>query len=41
MVLGGLLWHELPARDQLAPYGHNPAAGHYQEVSGARLYYEA
>ncbi len=26
---------------QARPYGHNPAAGHYQLVRGVRLYYEA
>jgi hypothetical protein len=38
MVLGGLLWHELPITGLPMPYGHNPAAGYYQEVRGARLY---
>lgn len=29
------------ALGQGVPYGHNPAAGHYQLVRGVRLYYEA
>lgn len=29
------------AAGQAVPYGHNPAAGHYQAVRGIRLYYEA
>lgn len=29
------------ALGQAVPYGHNPAAGHYQTVRGVRLYYEA
>ncbi|MGI4886497.1 MAG: alpha/beta fold hydrolase [Janthinobacterium lividum] len=28
------------ALGQAVPYGHNPAAGHYQAVRGIRLYYE-
>jgi pimeloyl-ACP methyl ester carboxylesterase len=28
------------SRAQIAPYGYNPAAGHYQAVRGVRLYYE-
>lgn len=29
-----------PAVAQPVPYGNNPAAGHYVEVEGARIYYE-
>lgn len=36
----GLLLHGLLAAGQPVPYGHNPAAGHYQAVRGIRLYYE-
>jgi pimeloyl-ACP methyl ester carboxylesterase len=35
-----LLLHALLAAGQAVPYGHNPAAGHYQAVRGVRLYYE-
>lgn len=34
------LFHALLAAGQVVPYGHNPAAGHYQTVRGVRLYYE-
>ncbi|RZJ94379.1 MAG: hypothetical protein EOO60_03190, partial [Hymenobacter sp.] len=39
LLLGWLL---LPRASpaQAVPYGHNPAAGHYQAVRGVRLYYE-
>ncbi|MFD1873311.1 alpha/beta fold hydrolase [Hymenobacter bucti] len=36
-----LLFQALLAAGQAVPYGHNPAAGHYQTVRGVRLYYEA
>jgi len=35
-----LLFQALLAAGQTVPYGHNPAAGHYQAVGGVRLYYE-
>ena len=40
IFLFGLLLSWLPAGAQPMPYGHNPAAGHYQAVRGIRLYYE-
>ncbi|WP_232341572.1 alpha/beta fold hydrolase [Hymenobacter ginkgonis] len=40
MLVLGLLLHGLLAGAQAVPYGHNPAAGHYQAVRGVRLYYE-
>ncbi|MGI4740853.1 MAG: alpha/beta fold hydrolase [Janthinobacterium lividum] len=40
LLLLGLLLRGLLAMGQPVPYGHNPAAGHYQAVRGIRLYYE-
>ncbi|MDO7851484.1 alpha/beta hydrolase [Hymenobacter sp. CA1UV-4] len=35
-----LLFSNLAAAQPTPPYGHNPAAGHYQLVRGVKLYYE-
>ena len=35
-----LLLSKLTCVGQAVPYGHNPAAGHYQSLRGIRLYYE-
>ena len=35
-----LLCHLLATAQPVIPYGHNPAAGHYQLVRGVKLYYE-
>ena len=41
LLLASLLFcHLLAAAQPATPYGHNPAAGHYQLVRGVRLYYE-
>ncbi|WP_303312774.1 alpha/beta fold hydrolase [Hymenobacter sp. BT730] len=40
LLLLCLLFPGLLAVGQPVPYGHNPAAGHYQLVRGVKLYYE-
>ena len=42
LLLLTLIFSYLPIRAQTPapPYGHNPAAGHYQLVRGVKLYYE-
>ncbi|MFD2720538.1 alpha/beta fold hydrolase [Hymenobacter monticola] len=40
LLLLFLIFSHLLAAQPVPPYGHNPAAGHYQLVRGVKLYYE-
>jgi hypothetical protein len=40
LLLTSLLLSHVLAAQPAVPYGHNPAAGHYQLVRGVKLYYE-